>query len=255
MDFGERKFQGSRGDGLKIRDIDWSKEPSELNRVTDPMGARGNIKGAFNSESTLADFKAQNPSLSHNVGVRNAAGQAEQDATRSMNTIKSSVSNVSQDAAKSAKSGLSDLAQDGRSATEGIMSDLKDGASKLGGMGQDLLSKGKSALSSGLKTIGLGAGDEEAGGAAETIGGILDATPLAPLGWLFGAVGGALDVAGAYQAAKGIGNWVDDDILGHHPSVNFKKTKLPTASSLPTTMSITPTLNSSMDIPTTGGSW
>ena len=64
-----------------------------------------------------------------------------------------------------------------------------------------------------------------------------------------------LDGAAAYQAGKGVADWVSDDILHNHPAVNFTKTKLPGRASLPKSYSITPTMDSSMDIGAGGGSW
>ena len=161
----------------------------------------------------------------NSVGTRNAAGSAEQDA------------------------------QD--------LDDGSDLAPYYQGLNRPSLvnatGDGDNLLKSGLKDVATAGGEDAVetgvGSGLETAGAILDATPFAPLGWLFGAVGLGLDAGAAYQAGKGVVDWASQDILGNHPAVNFKKTKLPSTASIPRSMSITPTMDSSMDIGAGGGSW
>ena len=225
MDFGEFKGQGSRD--LPRSGFDFANDASMR---PDALG---------------------NTSFNNQVGVRNAAGDAEQ---------------AGQDAIDSARSGIAgasrageDMAGNARDALSRLSSGAQDGLN----MGQKALADGTEGLGSGLADLGkslggsaLKSGAEDAvGGGLETAGALLDATPFAPLGLLFGAIGGALDLGAAYQAAKGVGDWVNDDILGHHPAVNFDRTKLPSSSSIPKSFSITPTMDSVMDTGAGGGSW
>tara|TARA_R110002124_G_scaffold259821_1_gene425652 strand:- start:199 stop:960 length:762 start_codon:yes stop_codon:yes gene_type:complete len=244
---------------------------NELDRVdADPLRPSSNplIKGEYNSQSTLADFRRNNPKVdglgggssdANSVGVRNAAGDAEQ---------------AGQDAVTSARSGIAGASQAGEDMANGARNAASDAAENIGSrlsslknMGQQALTDGSEGAGSmfsnavkkiGGKIAGAGAeagGEEAAGGGLEAAGALLDATPLAPLGWLFGGIGAALDIGAAYQAGKGIADWVSDDILGHHPAVNFKKTALPSTSAIPRSFSITPTMDSTMDIGSGSGSW
>tara|TARA_R110002012_G_scaffold252391_1_gene431411 strand:+ start:23919 stop:25529 length:1611 start_codon:yes stop_codon:yes gene_type:complete len=226
MDFGEFKGQGGPP-AESLRDFNFRTDPS---MQPDALGM-GN--GASRQ------------------GVRNAAADAEQ---------------ASQDALSSARSGIAGASKAG----EDMAENARGALSRLSSMGQEGLNVGQKALadgsegggsllSSGLKKLGVGAGEEAGeetgGGIAEGIGAILDATPLAPLGALFGLIGVGLDAGAAYQAGQGIAGWVSQDILGHHPAVNFNKAKIPTTASLPRSFSITPTMDSVMDTGSGGGSW
>ena len=275
------KFKGlsKRGGSVELGDVG-DDTPRLLNQSSqgfndidgidrDPMrpSTNPNIKGEYNSQSTLEDFRRNNPSVdalgggsgdANSVGVRNAASDAErsaQDGLRSARTGIAGASKAGEDMASGARDAASDLADD-----------FGSKVSSIGNMGQQALLDGQEGLGSGLskaknfasgllKGGGAATGDEEAGGALEAIGGFIDATPLAPLGWLFGAVGAGLDVAAGYQAVKGVADWVSDDILGNHPAVNFKKTATPSQLAVPRSFSITPTMDSTMDIGSGGGSW
>ena len=275
----QTKFQRLKGGEVELGDVGGDK-PQLLNQSSqgfndfdsaerDALRPSANpaISGTYNSQSTLQDFRRQNPSIdglgggsgdANQVGIRNAASNAERSAQDGLSSARSGIAGASQtgeDMANGAKNAASDLAD-----TFGSK------VSSIGNMGQQALADGQEGLGSGLskaknfasdllKGGGAATGEEEAGGALEAIGGIIDATPLAPLGWLFGAIGGGLDVAAGYQAVKGVADWVSDDILGNHPAVNFKKTATPGLNSVPKTFSITPTMDSTMDIGSGGGSW
>jgi len=234
MDFGEFKGQGG-GDVPTLRDMNFRTDPA---MQPDAFGM-GNG--------------------SNQVGIRNAASDAEQ---------------ASQDALTSARSGIAgaskageDMASGARDAASDLAENFGSRISSLKNVGQQAVADGSegagSMFSNAAKKIGqkLGisaaetGGEEAAGGGLEAAGALLDATPLAPLGWLFGGIGAALDVGAAYQAGKGVADWVSDDILGHHPAVNFKKTALPSTSAIPRSFSITPTMDATMDIGSGAGSW
>ena len=196
--------------------------PGDGKTISDPMD--------FGNEPALQPDALGGGNGGNSVGTRNAAGAGEQDAQ------------IFDDG--------SDLAPYYQGLNRPSLVNATGNATGEGG--GDL-------LKSGLKDVATAGGEDAvetgAGSALETAGAVLDATPFAPLGWLFGAVGLGLDAGAAYQAGKGVADWVSDDVLGNHPAVNFKKTKLPGRASLPKSYSITPTMDSSMDIGAGGGSW
>jgi hypothetical protein len=225
MDFGEFKGQGSRD--LPSSNFDFANDASMR---PDALG---------------------NTSLNNQVGIRNAASDAEA---------------AGQDAIDSARSGIAGASRAG----EDMMGNARSALSRLSSGAQDGLNVGQQALADGTEGLGSGladlaktaggsalksGGEEAVGGGLEAAGALLDATPFAPLGALFGLIGGALDAGAAYQAVKGVGDWVNDDILGHHPAVNFNRSKIPTNAALPKSFSITPTMDSVMDTGAGGGSW
>ena len=235
MDFGEFKGQGGSARVPTVRDMNFNTDPA---MQPDAFGM-GNG--------------------SNQVAVRNAANDAEQASQDALSSARSGIAGASkagEDMANGAKNAASDLAEN-----------FGSKISSLKNVGQQALTDGSegagSMFSNAARKIGqkLGIGAAEEGGEAaasgglEAAGAVLDATPLAPLGWLFGGIGLALDGAAAYQAGKGVADWVSDDILGHHPAVNFKKTALPSTSAIPRSFSITPTMDSTMDIGSGSGSW
>lgn len=234
MDFGEFKGQGG-GDVPTLRDMNFRTDPA---MQPDAFGM-GNG--------------------SNQVGIRNAASDAEQASQDALSSARSGIAGASQageDMASGARNAASDLADSFGSKISNLKNvgqqALTDGSEGAGTMFSNAVKKIGGKLAGSAAEAG---GEEAAGGGLETAGAILDATPLAPLGWLFGGIGAALDIGAAYQAGKGIADWVSDDILGHHPAVNFKKTALPSTSAIPRSFSITPTMDSTMDIGSGSGSW
>ena len=237
----------SKGGSIEMGETDTGGTPmvrqssqgyNELDRVdADPLRPSSNplIKGEYNSQSTLADFRRNNPKVdglgggssdANSVGVRNAAGDAEQ---------------AGQDAVTSARSGIAGASQAGEDMANGARNAASDAAENIGSRLSSLKNMGQQALTDGSE----GAGSMFSN-AVKKIG-VTDV--------LFGGIGAALDIGAAYQAGKGIADWVSDDILGHHPAVNFKKTALPSTSAIPRSFSITPTMDSTMDIGSGSGSW
>ena len=251
--------QSSQGfNDVDRSDSKFSAEPTEAPPpVPDQAPARdpfegmdfGEFKGQGGAapRSDPMDFQKE-PSLKpdalgggnggQSVATRNTAGSAEQDATR-----------VADDG--------SDLAPYYQGLNRPSL--VNATGDQAGNLGQQALKEGGegagSLLGDAAKVAGSDAAETGAGSALETAGAVLDATPFAPLGWLFGAVGLGLDGAAAYQAGKGVADWVSTDILHNHPAVNFTKAKLPGRASIPKSFSITPTMDSSMDIGSGGGSW
>ena len=215
MDFGE--FKGQGGSAPRSDPMDFKTDPA---LQPDALG------GGNGGQS---------------VATRNTAGSAEQDATR-----------VADDGSDLAPyyQGLNRPSLVNSTGDQAL--NAGDQILKDGGKGADLLTSG---LGDAAKLAGSEGAETGASSALETAGAVLDATPFAPLGWLFGAVGLGLDGAAAYQAGKGVADWVSTDILHNHPAVNFKRTKIPGQASMPKSYSITPTMDSSMDIGAGGGSW
>ncbi len=253
-----------RGSDLEMRNMGEVKEPTRQAGDFDEFEGMdfGEFKGQGGSSarSSVMDF-ANDPALrpdalgmgngGNQVGIRNAASDAEA---------------AGQDAISSARSGIAGASRAG----EDMMGNARSALSRLSSGAQDGLNVGQQALADGTEGLGSGltdlaktaggaalksGGEEAVGGGLEAAGALLDATPFAPLGALFGLIGGALDAGAAYQAVKGVGDWVNDDILGHHPAVNFNRSKIPTNAALPKSFSITPTMDSVMDTGAGGGSW
>lgn len=86
------------------------------------------------------------------------------------------------------------------------------------------------AVSGIAKGAARGAAEEAAGTAIEGVGAALDSTGVfAPLGFLFNALGGALDVAGAVQTGIGVEHFVEEDVLQKAPSRMTPSVSLPIA--------------------------
>jgi len=83
--------------------------------------------------------------------------------------------------------------------------------------GEDLGDAGEGGIEdAGADAIGETAGEEGAVGGLEGVGTALDATGVfAPLGALFNLAGLAVEGFTAYEAGKGVVDWVKDDVLGH----------------------------------------
>lgn len=222
MDFGEFKGQGGN-----------IPRSDPINFKTDPALQPDALGGGNGGQS---------------VATRNVAGASEQDAM----DITKSPSAILDDGSDLAPyyQGLNRPSLVNSTGDQTL--NAGDQILKDGGKGADLLTSG---LGDAAKVAGTEGAETATSGALETAGAVLDATPFAPLGWLFGAIGLGLDGAAAYQAGKGVADWVSDDILHNHPAVNFTKAKLPGRASLPKSYSITPTMDSSMDIGAGGGSW
>lgn len=98
------------------------------------------------------------------------------------------------------------------------------------------------------------AGTEALGAGEEAVGTALDATGVgAIIGVPMQILGGLTELFGGYEAAKGIGEWFNQDILGNHPKV--PQVKLPSAPTIDNANLAIPSFDSVQDAPTSSGSW
>ena len=111
------------------------------------------------------------------------------------------------------------------------------------GEGVDELAGGGADIAEGAGAgLAESAGAEEAGGVLEGVGAVLDATPLAPLGLLFQALGVGADIFGGVEAGKGVVDAFENDVLGHQTYKNPTITQPQAPNTLLSThMLITPT--------------
>ena len=103
----------------------------------------------------------------------------------------------------------SDISEDAKTTASNKANDVKEG--------EDLGDAGEEGIEdAGADAIGDTAGEEGAVAGLEGVGTALDATGVfAPLGALFNLAGLAVEGFTAYEAGKGVVDWVKDDVLGH----------------------------------------
>lgn len=90
--------------------------------------------------------------------------------------------------------------------------------------------------------------------ADEGIGTALDATGVgAIIGVPMQILGGLAELFGGYEAAKGVGEWFNEDVLGNHPKV--PQMKLPSAPTIDNANLAIPSFDSVQDAPTSQSSW
>lgn len=102
-----------------------------------------------------------------------------------------------------------DVSEDAKTTAQNKADAVKDG--------EDLGDAGEEGIEdAGADALGETAGEEGAVGGLEGVGTALDATGVfAPLGALFNLAGLAVEGFTAYEAGKGVVDWVKDDVLGH----------------------------------------
>tara|TARA_R110000823_G_scaffold6317_4_gene24265 strand:- start:1807 stop:3105 length:1299 start_codon:yes stop_codon:yes gene_type:complete len=114
-----------------------------------------------------------------------------------------------------------------------------------GDAGEEAATAGEEGASTALTTTAEG---------LETAGAVADSTGIgAILGVPMEIAGGLVEAFGLFEAGKGIADWFDQDILGHHPKVNT--TKLPTAPKVNNANLAIPSFDSVQDAPTSAGGW
>ena len=129
------------------------------------------------------------------------------------------------------------------------------GESKEGDMGDDA----EAGIGEDVgEDVGATAAEEGAlqGGVAadEAIGTALDATGVgAILGVPMQILGGLAELFGGYEAAKGVGEWFNEDVLGNHPKV--PQMKLPSAPKIDNANLAIPSFDSVQDAPTSQSAW
>ena len=90
--------------------------------------------------------------------------------------------------------------------------------------------------------------------ADEGIGTALDATGVgAIIGVPMQILGGLAELFGGYEAAKGVGEWFNEDVLGNHPKV--PQMKLPKAPTIDNANLAIPSFDSVQDAPTSQSAW
>lgn len=91
-------------------------------------------------------------------------------------------------------------------------------------------------------------------GADEAVGTALDATGVgAVLGIPMQILGGLAELFGGYEAAKGVGEWFNEDVLGNHPKV--PQMALPKAPTIDNANLAIPSFDSVQDAPSSQSSW
>jgi hypothetical protein len=132
---------------------------------------------------------------------------------------------------------------DGGSSPSDMGGETKEGDMAADDVGGDLA--GDAAEEGGLQTA---IGADEAAGAA------LDATGVgAIIGVPMQILGGLAELFGGYEAAKGVGEWFNEDVLGNHPKV--PQMKLPSAPTIDNANLAIPSFDSVQDAPTSQSSW
>ena len=117
---------------------------------------------------------------------------------------------------------------------------------------------GGDALAGAGEDVAAGAGEEAVtqgvAGGLEAFGAAADATGVGALvGVPAQILGGLVELFGGYEAARGIGEWFNEDILGHHPKV--PQMKLPTPPKVDNANLAIPSFDSVQDAPSTSSSW
>lgn len=131
----------------------------------------------------------------------------------------------------------------------------------MGDAGVEGEGAGETALTTAGETAAETGADVGGSAAAEGIGDALiaggtaaDATGIgAIIGVPAQILGGLVELFGGYETAKGIGEWFDQDVLGHHPQVN--KVPLPKAPQVDNANLAIPSFDSVQDAPTSAGGW
>ena len=91
-------------------------------------------------------------------------------------------------------------------------------------------------------------------GADEAVGTALDATGVgAIIGVPMQILGGLAELFGGYEAAKGVGEWFNEDVLGNHPKV--PQMSLPKAPTIDNANLAIPSFDSVQDAPSSQSSW
>ena len=104
------------------------------------------------------------------------------------------------------------------SATVAENAKIKADSIKENGGEEDLDGAGEELGEEGAEEGAELGGEEGAVGALEGVGTALDATGIfAPLGALFNLAGAGVEAFTAYEAGKGVVDWVKDDVLGQGP--------------------------------------
>ncbi len=119
------------------------------------------------------------------------------------------------------------------------------------GLGDEVATEGADAGASVAAEEGAAAGLETAGTA-------LDATGVgAVIGVPLQIAGAVLEGGAIYEAGKSIVDWFEQDILGNKPKLNVPQIKVPNRFSTLTSAGLgaTPTMDTTMDAPSGGGSW
>ena len=120
-----------------------------------------------------------------------------------------------------------------------------DALEDAGGEGAEGAAEGVEGASTALTTTAEG---------LETAGAVADSTGVgAIIGVPMEIIGGLVEAFGLFEAGKGVGEWFDQDILGHHPKVN--KTAIPKAPVVNNANLAIPSFDSVQDAPTTAGGW
>ena len=223
---------------------------SEADATAGAEGDLGTGGGGMGNGGALtdADAIAARDAGSDAAGIaRNAASDAAQTATNAA----SDAAQAARDAASQASSALTGAGDAAKQAA----SDAADAAAQAA---KDVAEKAAAAAGDALANAGASGLKDAAASGLEALGAGLDSTGvLAPLGVLAQIAGGVLEAGGIYQMGEGLVNWWDTAVMGDKPKVNFKATKAPV---VPQTIAsrglmAMPTMDSNMDIPSTGGSW
>lgn len=126
----------------------------------------------------------------------------------------------------------------------------EEGAGAEEGAGEDLAE----TAGTDLAEAGAGEAAEGVAGGLEAAGAAADATGVgAIVGVPMQILGGLAELFGLYETGKGVGEWFDQDVLGHHPKV--ATTAIPKAPTVNRANMALPSFDSVQDAPTTAGGW
>jgi hypothetical protein len=235
------EVSGSQGGEIEMSDMgSGATEGTELSDMVNVGGRAGATTGVESAEATSYGEEglsgASNTSMEQ---ITNQRGMVEEDV----------------DAPEPAGQVRSPTDPQGVRGTDGVAPEDTDptdmgGETKEGDLGDAADDVGGD--------LAADAGEEGAlqgvVGADEAVGTALDATGVgAIIGVPMQILGGLAELFGGYEAAKGVGEWFNEDVLGNHPKV--PQMSLPKAPTIDNANLAIPSFDSVQDAPSSQSSW
>ena len=229
---------GSQGGEVEMTDVGTgATEGTELSDMVNVGGRAGATTGVESAEATSYGEEglsgASNTSMEQ---ISNQRGMRMEDV----------------DAPEPAGQVRSPTDPQGVRGTDGVapedMDETKEG--DVGDMGDDAADVGGDLAGDAAEEGAL----QGAVGADEAVGTALDATGVgAIIGVPMQILGGLAELFGGYEAAKGVGEWFNEDVLGNHPKV--PQMALPKAPTIDNANLAIPSFDSVQDAPSSQSSW